>query len=95
MGERFVAAEPIGSIDIPYPAQFLRLGYEGTYEADLLISSLGEVKEVKVIKSVHPDFNRVITKQVRQLRFRPALLDGAPTAEWFRYTARYWQERTR
>ncbi|WP_425494538.1 energy transducer TonB [Lysobacter auxotrophicus] len=93
--ERFIPAEPIDSLNIPYPAEFLRLGYAGTYEADLLISPSGEVTEVKVLKTVHPAFNRVITKQVRQLRFKPALLDGAPTAEWFRYSARYWQERAR
>ena len=67
-----------------YSLKFIRAGIGGHFEGDALISETGEVIDVRVQNGIHPDFDRDIVKHVRKVKFRPAILDGAPVASLYK-----------
>ena len=67
-----------------YSSRFIRAGIGGHFEGDALISDSGQVIDVRVQKSIHPEFDKEIVKHVRRVKFRPAVLDGAPVASLYK-----------
>jgi TonB family protein len=62
-----------------YPATMRDAGQEGVVPLDAVIGSDGTVSSVRVLSAqVHPDFAIAAVDAVRQWRFSPTLLNGAP-----------------
>ena len=86
-----VAAKPLrvgGNIRVPlkvvdvrpvYPPAMRAAGREGVVPIEAIIGNDGTVSSVRVLSAqVHPDFAIAAVDAVRQWRFRPTLLNGAP-----------------
>ena len=52
----------------------------GTCEVSLIVDSLGEPHDIRVRRSMRPDFDANAIKAVRQYRFKPAQRFGEPVA---------------
>ena len=52
----------------------------GTFEADIVVSSNGEVVDVSVKHHISPALDRNIARALRRMKFYPAKLNGAPVA---------------
>ncbi len=85
------AAQPVrvgGNIKVPrkehhvspaYPASMRDAGREGTVPIEAVIGQDGTVISLRVLSAqVHPDFAIAAVDAVRQWRFTPTLLNGAP-----------------
>lgn len=90
-GPRPRAAEPVrvgGNIRAPrklvdvrpvYPPAMRAAGREGVVPLEAVIGQDGNVSAVRVLSSdIHPDFAIAAADAVRQWRFSPTLLNGAP-----------------
>jgi len=90
-GPRPRAAEPVrvgGNIRVPrklvdvrpvYPPAMRAAGREGVVEIEAVIGQDGTVSAVRVLSAaIHPDFAIAAADAVRQWRFSPTLLNGAP-----------------
>ena len=79
------ASPPSQRAMIPrYPPKFAKAGIGGHFEGDALISESGVVVEVRVQQGIHPEFDAAIIKHVREVAFRPAVLNGVPVASLYR-----------
>jgi TonB family protein len=47
---------------------------------DIVVNEEGNVSEVTVRKSVHPQFDKKLVETVRTWKFRPATKDGHPVS---------------
>ena len=62
-----------------YPVSMRQAGREGVVPIDAIIGRDGTVTSVRVLSAqVHPDFAIAAVDAVRQWRFSPTLLNGAP-----------------
>jgi protein TonB len=62
-----------------YPDSMRAAGREGVVAMDAVIGTDGAVSGVRVVSAdVHPDFAIAAAEAVRQWRFTPTLLNGAP-----------------
>ena len=62
-----------------YPAAMRAAGREGVVPIEAIIGRDGTVTTVRVLSAqVHPDFAIAAVDAVRQWRFSPTLLNGAP-----------------
>ncbi|WP_207432709.1 TonB family protein [Sabulibacter ruber] len=51
----------------------------GTFEAEFQISETGQVKDIRITKTLHPDFNKVVVKALEQMPlWKPAQHGGKP-----------------
>ena len=75
---------PIGGIPhVPYPESLRKARIEGRFAADVMVSSEGEVLEVRVVHAFFEDLDDWIIAKLREQRFEPAVLDGQPVAAMF------------
>jgi TonB family protein len=47
---------------------------------EIVVNELGNVSEVTVRKSVHPQFDRKLVESIRTWKFKPATKDGQPVS---------------
>lgn len=78
----YTPPKPIGMafMRTPLPRQAL----SGTFEADVVVAEDGAVLAIEVKRHLHPRLDRKLAEQFRQLRYRPATLDGKPVAAIYR-----------
>jgi TonB family protein len=72
---------PRKELNVPptYPVAMRAAGREGVVPIEAIIGRDGTVSSVRVLSAqVHPDFAIAAVDAVRQWRFRPTLLNGAP-----------------
>jgi TonB family protein len=64
----------------PFPRgnAVLRRDHAGVME--IIVNELGNVSEVTVRKSVHPQFDRKLVESIRTWKFKPATKDGQPVS---------------
>ena len=61
-----------------YPASAKAAGIQGTVELETVISKDGVLAEIRVVSSPNDDITQSALDAVRQWRYRPTLLNGAP-----------------
>lgn len=59
---------------------------QGVTIVQAVIGADGTVERVRVLRSVHPEFDRAILAAVSQWKFEPATLDGEPVAVYYNLT---------
>jgi protein TonB len=62
-----------------YPAEARSAGVEATVVVKFVVTESGEVTQVTVVRG-HPLFDAAVVAAVRSWRYRPALVEGRPTA---------------
>ncbi len=68
----------INKVQPVYPAPAKAAGVEGTVDMEVAISKDGVPEEIRVISSPSDDLTQSALEAVRQWRYRPTLLNGAP-----------------
>ncbi len=71
-----VAPVPVRTPPPTYPPAMKMKGISGMVVVNVVIDSAGEVENVAVRKSTHPEFEDPAVKAVRRWRFKPAKKDG-------------------
>ena len=80
-------------VRIPYPAECKRKGIQGAVVMDLLIDTIGKVRDATLIEGTDPELNTAALSAARRFQFIPALIKNQPVAVRIRYTYRFVLER--
>ena len=62
----------LDEVNFEYPKSIRMLGVEGTVCLQLLIDKRGDVKDVKMIDSLHPALDKVAIEKAWKIKFSPA-----------------------
>jgi Leucine-rich repeat (LRR) protein len=65
-----------------YPESALDQEIEGKVVVSILVDDWGRYRRDTILFTEHPDFARAVAPHLPALRFRPAILQGFPTATW-------------
>lgn len=79
----------LNEVRVPYPAEARSRGVQGNVVFEILISSDGRVREMKVISSPDPLLTSAAQSAVNAFKFRPARMADKPVAIRIRYTYRF------
>jgi periplasmic protein TonB len=69
-----------------YTATTRRIRLHGTPIFEATITATGDVENIRVIRSAHPDVDKAIVAALEQWKFRPASLNGKPVAVYYTLT---------
>ncbi len=73
-----------GNVPPPYPAASRRLREEGDVRLSVHIDEAGRVTDVKLVRSSgSPRLDAAAIETVKKWRFKPATVEGRPTASWY------------
>ncbi len=70
--------EPIRKVDPKYPPWLMDAGVEGDVLLDAVIEPDGSVRQIRVLRGLHPELDRLAAEAFARWQFRPALMDGEP-----------------
>jgi protein TonB len=76
----------LGEVDFNYPGVFQ---IEGTVFLELWIDEEGSVRNVILVKSVHPAYDKVAIEGVRKLKFSPAIQRDRPVAVRYSFPVKF------
>jgi len=79
----------LDKVNFEYPTQFKPLGIEGTVYLELRIDKEGNVKNVKLIRSIHPDLDKFAVEGAKKLKFSPAMHRDKPVAVRYSFPVRF------
>lgn len=66
-----------------YPREDLQANHQGTVTLSFLVNAEGTAVDSKILKSSgHPSMDEAARGPILKCRFRPALQDGHPVAQW-------------
>lgn len=78
MGPGVTPPRVIQQVQPEHPAKGFRIS--GTVEIGLIVSSAGEPKDVRVVRSLEKDIDQSAVEAVQKWRFDPAKKDGKAVA---------------
>jgi TonB family protein len=70
--------EPINPVLPEYPRELIRTGIQGTVVLQVDIFKDGEIRKIKVVKSLSDGLDEAAINAVKQWKFRPGRKDGKP-----------------
>jgi len=78
--EGLVPPTLLSTVEVTYPESLLGLDPppEGTVDVEFVVGTDGAPKEIKIVGSVHPEIDSVVTAAVANLRYIPAEYEGRP-----------------
>ena len=79
----------LNEVRVPYPSDARARGIQGNVVFEILISSDGRVRDLKVLSSPDPSLTSAAESAVRAFKFRPARMGDKPVAIRLRYTYRF------
>ncbi len=79
----------LNEVRVPYPADARTRGIQGNVVFEILISSDGKVRDLRVVSSPDPSLTNAAESAVRAFKFRPARMGDKPVAIRLRYTYRF------
>jgi TonB family protein len=80
----------VKDVDPVYPPSMREAGREGVVPLEAIIGRDGTVHSVRVLSAnIHPDFAVAAADAVRQWRFQPTLLNGAPVEVTMTVTVKF------
>lgn len=80
-------------VRIPYPPEAKKAGIQGAVVMDILIDSLGRVREAILVSGPGFGLNEAALAAVKQFQFRPARIQEQAVAVRIRYAYRFILER--
>jgi protein TonB len=72
-----------------YPEAARRARIQGTVILEAVITKMGEVQSVRILRSAHPLLDRAALDAVPQWRYKPAKLNGRPLAVYLTVTVHF------
>jgi len=82
----------LDSLEFPYPDHIKKLGIEGKIYLQLCIDTFGNVTNVILIKSLHPELDISVSEKIRELKFVPATQRDKKIAVWYSVPITYMLE---
>jgi len=79
----------LNEVRVPFPPEARSKNIQGNVVFDILISSDGKVKDLKVVSSPDPMLTVAAQNAVSLFKFRPAKMADKPVAIRIRYTYRF------
>lgn len=76
-----------------YPEEMKKKGIEGNVVMDILIDQNGKVRDVKVIKSLGPEFDQAAMEAMTKFEFRPAQINKKNVPVKIKYSIKFILER--
>jgi len=76
---------PLSTVNPVYPAELMDAGKEGKAVVQVTITETGDVADVVVVSAEDPAFGEAAVTAVKQWKFKPATLDGAPQPATVRF----------
>jgi periplasmic protein TonB len=76
-------------VRIPYPPESKKKGIQGAVVMDILIDSMGKVREVVFVDGPDTDLNNAAVAATKNFQFSPALITTKPVAVRIRYAYRF------
>lgn len=85
--EYLLTAQPavVSKINLPYPAEAKEKNIEGVVVLELIIDDRGIVRKIDLISGPGFGLNEAAMAAVAKFKFRPAEINGKPTAAQIRY----------
>jgi protein TonB len=86
-----VAPKPVNidRIKFEYPKSVVMLGIEGTVYLELWIDKEGNVRNVKLIKSLYPTLDKVAVENAKNIKFSPAMQRDKPVAVRYSFPVKF------
>lgn len=86
-----VSPKPLNldKVKFEYPKSVIMLGIEGTVYLELWIDERGDVRNVKLMKSLYPTLDRVAVENAKNLKFSPAMQRDKPVAVRYSFPVRF------
>ncbi len=82
-------AKPIRRFKPRYPRALVDEGIEGRVLLKVEVTRTGKVRNVKVLKRLHPLLDKLSIKAVRKTKFRPAQVNGKNVDSKVNYTVKW------
>ena len=80
-------------VRVPYPREAKKRGISGSVIMNLLIDTLGKVREVSLIEGPNPELNAAALAAAKGFQFSPAMIQKQPVAVRIRYKYNFVLER--
>jgi len=90
LGVEVIIPTPIRRITPVYPEKCKKEKIEGTVVLEIEIDEEGNVMDVQVLKSVHPDIDKAAIQAIKKWKYKPVLKDGKPAPVVFAVTINFW-----
>lgn len=72
-----------------YPLWAKEQKIAGSVIFEILIDKEGDVRQVTLLKGLHPELDELATKAILKFKFKPAYIDKKPTAVRIKYAIKY------
>jgi len=101
--EDLIKPVPVGGYEtlsnrVHYPRAIREAGIEGTVTVNALVSIEGNVADAKVVNSIHPELDKIVTNAIKRTLFVPASRQGEPEQVWisipFVFALKDWSSRS-
>ena len=69
---------PIVRVNPIYPSRAAEMGLEGWVIVSFTVTTAGTVRDVVIVESSHPIFNRNAVRAVEKFKYKPRMVDGEP-----------------
>lgn len=83
---------PLEEIRPEYPKWAKDEGITGSVIFEILIDGNGKVRQLTLLKSLHPELDKLAEEAMRKFKFRPAFIEKEPVAVRIRYAIRFMLE---
>lgn len=90
LGVEVIIPTPIRRITPVYPEKCKKEGIEGTVVLEIKIDEYGNVMDVQVLKSVHPDLDKAAMEAIKKWKYKPVIKDDKPAPVVFAVTINFW-----
>lgn len=81
--EIFAVPTAVRSVKPPYPQSCQEARIQGTVVLRVTTGTGGDITQVDVVKSVHPELDRAAAEALRQWKYEPVLRNGKPVSVIF------------
>ncbi|MBN1274125.1 MAG: TonB family protein [Candidatus Aminicenantes bacterium] len=81
--------KPVKQVQPSYPEALKIKGIEGTVILEIKTDEEGNIIDIKVIKSVHPELDHAAVSALKQWKYEPALKEGKPVSVVFTVSVDY------
>ena len=76
--EGAVAPVVVKDVKLQYTSGAMKAGARGIVTVEALVSDAGEVRDARLIRTLHPDLDREALQGIRKFKFKPGTVEGSP-----------------
>jgi TonB family protein len=93
------AAEPVGGMSafaahLDYPRELRRRWAHGKVRVEVALDARGDIKHARIIQSGGSDFDAIVLRAVRSVKWKPAIRHGKPVPFTFTFPVSFVRPKT-